>query len=124
MADPITTAIATAVASGMAQSLTDQAKDAVTTLAGLIREKFRGRPAAHAALAAAEADPGSAARIDQFAHALDEAAATDPEFGTRIRDLWSVAQVSARDDSTVNIFHGRAEKVIQLHDVHGDISIN
>lgn len=126
MADPITTAIATAVASGMAQSLSDQARASVAALTQRIREKFRERPAAQAALDAARDDPGSTARVGELARALDEACAEDPVFSGQISELWSQLRVTAvaRDDAVVNTFGGRADKVVQLRDVHGDIHIS
>jgi hypothetical protein len=116
MADPITVAIATAIAGKTTESLTDQAREGLAALVRRIREKFRDRPAACAALAAAEDDPDTAAGL---AHALDEASAEDPEFGRQIRALWT----RIGDDGVVNIFHGRADQVIQLRDVHGDLHI-
>jgi hypothetical protein len=124
--DPITTAIATAVASGMAQSLTDQARESLAALARRIREKFRERPAAQAALDAARDDPGSTTRVSELARALDEVGAEDPEFSREIGELWSHVRLghAAGDDAAVNTFLGRADKVIQLRDVHGDINIS
>jgi hypothetical protein len=119
MADPVTMAIATAVAGKAAESLTEQARQCLAALVRRVREKFRDRPAGQAALAAAQDDPGSGALAGELARALDEASAEDPEFGRQIRDLWS--QVRACD--VVNVFHGRADKVVQLRDVHGDLHI-
>lgn len=119
MADPVTMAIATAVAGKAAESLTGQARECLAALVRRIREKFRDRPAGRAAFAAAQDDPGSGVLAGELARALDEASAEDPEFGRQIRDLWS--QVRAGD--VVNVFHGRADKVVQLHDVHGDLHI-
>lgn len=116
MADPVSLAIATAIAGKTAESLADQAKQSLAALARLIREKFRDRLAASAALAAAADDPGA---VGELAHALDEACAQDPEFGRQVRVLWS--RIS--DDGVVNIFHGHAGKVVQLRDVHGDLHI-
>ena len=84
MADPVTMAIATAVAGKAAESLTDQARECLASLVRRIREKFRDRPARQAALEAAAA---------------------------------------AGDHGVVNVFQGRADKVVQLRDVHGDLSI-
>lgn len=119
MADPITMAIASAVAGKAAESMTDQARQCLAVLVRRIREKFRDRPARQAALEAVPGDPGTLAR------ALDEASAEDPEFGTQIRELWYQVgmQVAAGDQGTVNVFHGHAGKVVQLRDVHGDLSI-
>jgi hypothetical protein len=116
MADPVTLAIATAIAGKMTESLTDQARESLAALARRIREKFRDRPAARAALAAAQDDPGAVAGL---AHALDETSAEDPEFGRQIRALWT----RIGNDSVVNVFHGRADKVVQLRDLHGDLHI-
>lgn len=55
---------------------------------------------------------------------LDEASAEDPEFGTQIRALWNHAGLTAADGGVVNIFHGQADKVIQLRDVGGDLNIS
>jgi hypothetical protein len=52
--DPITLAIATAIAAKSAESVTGPAISALTKW---VREKFSGRPLESALLAAAEADP-------------------------------------------------------------------
>jgi len=114
MADPVTMAIATAVAGKTAESLTDQARRGLSALVRRIREKFRDRPADQAALDAAAQDP------DALARALDEASAEDPEFGRQLRDLWRQLQPGAQ---VLNVFHGRADKVVQLRDIHGDLHI-
>lgn len=125
MADPVTMAIATAVAGKAAESLTDQARECLASLVRRIREKFRDRPGGQAALEAAQGDPGSGTLASELARALDEASAEDPEFGTQIRELWSQVGTTAAagDHGVVNVFHGRADKVVQLRDVHGDLSI-
>jgi len=126
MADPITTAIAAAIAGGMSQSLSDQARASMTALTQRIREKFGRRPAAKAALDAALDDPGSSARASELVRALAEACEEDPEFGRQIRELWDHVRPTAvvRDDAVVNTFDGRADKVVQLRDVHGDLRIS
>lgn len=126
MADPITTAIATAIAGGMAQSLSDQARESLTAVIQRVRDKFGRRPAAKAALDAALDDPGSSARVSELARALAEACEEDPEFGRQIRELWGQSHPSAaaHDDAVVNIFNGQADKVVQLRDVHGDLRIS
>jgi hypothetical protein len=116
MADQITLAIATAIAGKTTESLAGPAREGLAALVRRIREKFRDRPAACAALAAAQGDPGAVAGL---AYALDEASAEDPEFGRQIRALWT----RIGDDGVVNVFHGRADQVVQLRDVHGDLHI-
>jgi hypothetical protein len=126
MADPVSMAIATAVAGKAAESLTDQARASLAALMQRIREKFRDRPAGQAALMAAQHDPGSGALAGELALALDEASVEDPEFGRQIRELWDRVRTTAAagDHGVVNVFHGRADKVVQLRDVHGDLRID
>ena len=125
MTDPITLAIATAIAGKTAESLTEQARQSLAALTRRVREKFRGRPAELATLEAARDDPDSGEHITELARALHEASADDPEFGNEIRTLWDQVHVAAaaQDDGVVNVFSGRAEKVVQLRDVHGDLNI-
>jgi hypothetical protein len=125
--DTITTAIATAVASQTAQTLTSQATHSLAEVAKRIKKKFRERPADLAILSSAQDDPSSPARILRLAQALHQAALDDPDFGEEIRALWTQSRTettSATDDGIVNAFHGRADKVIQLRDIHGDLNIS
>jgi hypothetical protein len=119
--DPITLAIASAAAGKAAEMLTEQGRQAVAEIVRRVREKFRGNPAKLAILDAAKDDD---AKVGQLASLLDEASAQDPEFGARIRALWNQAGIAASDGGVVNVFHGAAEKVIQLRDVHGDLNIS
>jgi hypothetical protein len=125
--DPITLAIATAVASQTAQSLTGQAGHAIAEITRRIRHKFRDRPADLAILAAAQEEPASPNRTEELAHALDRVIAEDPAFGGDIRSLWDQSgnmPITATGDSVVNVFRGKADRVVQLRDVHGDLTIN
>jgi hypothetical protein len=108
MTDPVTLAIATAVVGKTAESLTDQAKDCLTALAARIREKFRDQP-----------EKGA----PELATALELACAQDPEFGAQIRALWDQIRAAGACDNVVNVFSGRADKVVQLRDVHGDVHL-
>jgi hypothetical protein len=123
MADPVTMAIATAVAGKAAESLTGQAQASLAALVARIRERFRDRPGRQAVLAAAQGDPGSGELAGELARALDEASAEDPDFGQEIRELWREVGLTAGDHGVVNVFHGRADNVVQLRDVHGDLRI-
>ncbi|MBV9379850.1 MAG: hypothetical protein JOY82_03360 [Streptosporangiaceae bacterium] len=125
MADPVIMAIATAVVGKAAESLTDQARECLAALVRRIREKFRDQPAAQAILEAARDDPGSPALAGELARALEEASAYDPEFAAQLRELWSQVRTMAatRERGVVNVFQGRADKVVQLRDVHGDLHI-
>jgi hypothetical protein len=127
MPDPISTAIATAVASQTAIALTAQATSAIAEIVRRIRSKFRDRPADLAILAGAQDHPDAAERVSSLADALRQAAIDDPAFGQEITELWTRAQAeitAATADGVANTFHGNADKVIQLRDVHGDLTIN
>jgi hypothetical protein len=52
---------------------------------------------------------------------LDE----DPAFRAELETIWQRAHTdaSATDDGVVNVFTGRAERVVQLRDVQGDLNI-
>ena len=121
MADPLTIAIATAVAGKATESLTDQARQAVAVIARRIRQKFHGRPEK---LATLEAARDGHTKISELAMLLEEACRQDPQFGIQIRSLWNQTGLSMTEEGVVNIFHGQADKVIQLRDVHGDLNIN
>jgi type II secretory pathway pseudopilin PulG len=123
----VATAMATAVASQAAQTLTDRATSALTAIARRIKAQFRDRPADLAVLDEAQAHPESPERINLLAEALRAAAVADPGFGREITGLWGQAQAEvaiAAGDGVVNSFHGNAGKVVQLRDVHGDLTIN
>jgi hypothetical protein len=120
MTDPVTLAIATAVAGKAAESLTDQARDCLTALVRRIREKFRDQPAARATLEAARDEKGAA----ELARELELACAQDPEFGAQIRALWEQIRAAGAGDNVLNVFSGRADKVVQLRDVHGDVHLS
>jgi hypothetical protein len=125
MPDPITTAIATAIASQTAQTLTSQATHTLAEIARRIKDKFRERPADLAILSSAQDDPASPERISLLARALHQAALDDPDFGEEILALWTQPTAAAvTGDASVNAFHGRADKVIQIRDVHGDLNIS
>ncbi|MCG5212693.1 hypothetical protein [Streptosporangium sp. KLBMP 9127] len=104
----------------------EPAKEAVAGLVRKVREKFRGRPADEAILGAAAGEPGSAERLAELREALRRSMAEDPAFRDEVQALWGRARLdaSAEGDGVVNIFQGRAEKSIQLRDVHGGLTIN
>ncbi|MGI8332456.1 hypothetical protein ACRYCC_20995 [Actinomadura scrupuli] len=126
MTDPITMAIATAVATKGAESLGQQAGPALAALVRRIRERFTGRPAEEAALAAAEERPEEPGRVEALAEALQRVAREDPGFGGELRAVWQRIQVETTADHGVvaNTFDGRADKVVQFRDIHGDFTIS
>jgi hypothetical protein len=51
--------------------------------------------------------------------------AADPAFRDEIRALWlQAAPRAATGDAVSNVFYSKADKVIQLRDVHGDLNIS
>lgn len=119
MADPLTLAIATAVASAAsgkaAEGVTEQARQALSAIIGRLRAKLRGHPAD---LAMVDGDLPAPSTVAEL---LDREFAADSGFRDEIRDLWLQAAPAANDDTASNAFYGQADKVIQLRDVHGDI---
>jgi len=126
--DPITIAIATAIAGKATEALSEPAKQVVAQLVEKVRERFHGRPADEAALIAAQALPDSPEMIGSLAEALERAVADDPGFGVVVTELWRQTQqaqvtATAEEGGVVNSFQGEAEKVVQLRDVHGNINL-
>jgi len=123
MADPLAVTLASSVAVKIADSLTDQAQQAVAAIVRKIREKLRSRPDEPAALATLDAviatsDPPA---MEALARMLDRLFVADPRFRAEMQVLWDSAQLS---DGVTNVFHGKAGKVIMMRDVNGDLTIN
>lgn len=125
MPDALTLAIATAVAGKAAESMTEQARQAIAVIVGKVREKLRGRPDDVAVLdTAINGEPVRDESAEPLALILEREFEADPRFRDEIRALWLQAAPAATDDAVSNVFHGKADKVIQLRDVHGDLTIN
>lgn len=93
MTDPMSIAIATAIVGKAVEIAGEQARETVAALARKVRDKFRGRPAEEAILAAAAAEPESIERVTELAGALRRTALEDPTFDTALRDLWNQVRV-------------------------------
>lgn len=115
MADPLTLAIATAVAGKAAEGMTDQVRQAAAAIVGKLRAKLGKHPADLAVVD--EGSPEAVARL------LDREFAADPGFRDEIEVLWLQAAPAATGDAVSNAFYGQADKVIQLRDVHGDVNL-
>lgn len=122
MVDTITMDIATAVAAKAAETMTEQVQQAVAAVVRRIRDKLREDPDKVAALDAASA--GDTAAAVPLARILDAEFALDPGFRDEIRALWLPAPPAAQGNAVSNVFSGRADKVIQMRDVHGDLTIS
>jgi hypothetical protein len=123
MVDPLAVTIATNVATKIADTLTDQAQQAVAAIAQKIREKLRSRPGGSSEVATLDSAiaTSDAPAAEELARMLEQLFAADLQFREEIQELWDSA--GARDNVT-NIFHGKADKVIMMRDVNGDLTIN
>ncbi|TDD83597.1 hypothetical protein E1293_14350 [Actinomadura darangshiensis] len=124
MTDPMTVAIATAMAGKAVEVAGEPVRAAVAELSRRVRERFRGRASDEEALERAIADPAPD-RIATLSSVVEHLMAEDPGFGAEARNLWNQAQTNAAasDDGVVNILNGQAGRVVQLRDVHGDLNI-
>jgi Ser/Thr protein kinase RdoA (MazF antagonist) len=117
--DPVTTAIATAVAGSAAQSLTEQTARLLAQIAGRIHRKLSGQSPEPAARPGTDGSPERAAALAALLH---RAFQDDPAFAAELTTLWQ-GYLSAAAGTSTNTFHGNADKVVQLRDVHGDLTI-
>ena len=125
MADTLTLAIATAVASKSAEKMTEQAQQAIADIVQRIREKLATRHQTRAEVAILESaidDDGSA--TEPLARILDREFTADPSFRDEIRALWGQAASVNANYGVLNVFTGTADKVTQLGNVGGDLTIN
>ena len=124
MSDPITTAIATAAAGSAAQSLTTQAGVFLTQIIRKLQKKFKGRPDELAALGPAQNERGVHDHAAMLAASLQRAFEEDPAFAREVLKLWRNYLKATTSTVTNNTFNGVAEKLVQLQDVHGNLTIN
>jgi hypothetical protein len=122
MADTLTMDIATTVATKVAGAMTEQAQQVVAAVVRKIRDKLRKDRDKVATLDAASA--GDTAASVPLARILDGEFALDPGFRDEIRALWLQVAPAAQGDAVSNVFTGNADKVTQLRDVHGNLTIN
>jgi hypothetical protein len=118
MPDQIMTAIAVALASKTAETVFGGAKDAFTTLARLVRERFSHDENARKALDSAKNAPHDPAAVAALVEALDRLASADPEFAIQIRHLW---HQFALEGNVMNSIGSSKGPAVQARDIHGDI---
>jgi hypothetical protein len=104
--DPLSLAIAGALAAGVATGAGESTGAALPLLFRRIRERFAGRPEA----------PESQTYL---ATALNEEFTRDPAFRQECEDLWN----QATGDGVANSFHGQAKNVVQVRDIHGGLKM-
>jgi hypothetical protein len=125
MTDPITTAVATALATKAVAGLTEADKAAFNALARLVRRKLANTQSS-GILHHAETDPASDARRQVLAEALAQAMAKDRHFSEQIADLWRQIQdgrTGTSHGSVLNVVAGDANgNLVQARDIHGDVS--
>jgi tetratricopeptide (TPR) repeat protein len=125
MADAVTLAIAAAVASKSAEKMTEQAQRSIAAIVQRIREKLPKRHQTGAEVEILESaidNDGSA--TEPLARILDREFAADPSFRDEIRALWDQAASITANNGVSNVFTGKADKVTQLGNVQGDLTIN
>jgi hypothetical protein len=123
MVDPLAMTVAASVATKIADTAVDSAQQAITAVTRKIREKLRSRPGGSREVAVLDAaiTSGDETRARELARLLEQLFAADPQFREEVRELWD----SGRPDNGVtNVFHGKADKVIMMRDVNGDLTIN
>lgn len=124
MADPLTTSIATAVATGATTAMADGVRTLVTKLVTVIRDRFGREHSDQEALDAATRDPRDAAAVGHLAELIEQRMRDDPDFAERVRIMWSDI-TAASHDKISNVVTGPVHgSVIQARDVHGGIAIN
>lgn len=113
--------IATNVTAKITDSLTGQAQQAMSAIVRKIREKLRSRAGAADQIAALDAATSEAATAEALAQILERLFTMDPRFREEIQGLWDSVHAA---DCGNNAFYGKANKVIMMRDVIGDLTIN
>ena len=123
MADLLAMTIAANVATKIADTLTDQAQQAVAAIVRKIRQKLRSRSAEASEVATLDAAiaTSDAPAAEALAHVLEQLFTADPRFREEIQRLWDSAGLAG---GVSNVFSGKADKVIMMRDVNGDLTIN
>lgn len=122
--DPVTIALATAVAGGvggpLGQALAEGGTDLLKTLRKKLFQRFSRQPEAQSALAAAQVDPEDTEAVEVLAGHIVAAEEADPEIGglaTQVRRYFA-----NQGDVVQNTVHGDVTgSVVQGRDFHGDM---
>lgn len=126
MTDPMTVAIATAMAGKTVEMAGEPIRAAVGELVDKVRKRIARRPERlEAELARAAASDPTPERIAALAAALRLLMDDDPQWAAELTPVWTQAQMhaAAHDDGVVNVVNGGAGRVVQLRDVQGDLTI-
>jgi hypothetical protein len=125
MSGELAMAVATALATKGAEAAMVGGKNALTGLLDLVRDRFGRETHAAAVLDRAVDDPDDLAKRVRLAGVLADVMTRDHAFADRVRAHWAglSGEVTADHGAVVNHFSGRAEKVVQVRDVRGDINM-
>lgn len=130
MADPISitiiTALATASATRLGESLAEGTVNVFKSLYKAVNDRFRSHPEALHAMEELRLDPDDPAALETASAYLEWAAGEDPQIAGLLDELRSVVVEQQGDDTVVNQIHGDVSgdaRVIQGRDFHGDIRL-
>ncbi|WP_242909274.1 hypothetical protein [Actinomadura terrae] len=144
MVDPLTLAVAVAAAGKAVELSGEPVRDGIAVLARRVRDLFHARPADAEILSGAIAEPDDKDRIARLAETLRRVMAEDPGFADDLQEAFRRAKAEAPEfqaevdervrRATVNTttnsggvtnnFNGPADRVIQMGDVSGGLTIN
>jgi hypothetical protein len=125
VAEPIATAIATALASGATAALSDGVRTLLTNLASLVRERFRRNPSDQDLLESVARAPRDDTTVERLAETLDRYIREDAAFAGQLRSLWTEVTAAGRRDEITNLVTGDVHgSVVQTRDVQGGITFH
>jgi hypothetical protein len=125
--DPITTSVATALATGATAALSDGVRLLITKLASLVRERLGRHPSDQEALESATRGPRDDITVQRLAAVLARHMRDDPVFAEQLRTLWTeiAAAAAHHGDQITNVASGPVHgSVVQARDVQGGITFH
>ncbi|GAA0515987.1 hypothetical protein GCM10011581_47470 [Saccharopolyspora subtropica] len=126
MTDPFLDSLATALAGQVATALGAAGTRALEKVRELLRRRSQSDPETKAALEAAEQDSAGPEQITALAERLDQVCAEDAQFAEELRAEGAEVykEISASENSVVNVNHGKVRNLIQAREIHGGITFN
>lgn len=126
MIEPVTTAVAAALATKAVDGLTEAGKVAFNALTRLVRRKLATNSQSSDILDHAQTYPGSEARRQALAEALARAMVNDRQFFERLAHLWQQVEEESSgtsDGPVLNMVSGDVDgSLVQARDIRGDVS--
>jgi hypothetical protein len=126
MTDPVTAAVATALATKAIAGLSEAGKSAFDRLARIVRRKLSPEARSSGSLDLAQTYPTSDAHRHALADALSRAMIDDQHFAVQLVNLWRYLQEDREgvsQSSVLNIVSGGVDgKIVQARDIHGQVS--